>query len=129
MFQLNTHNYKLDIQLENGLYIIDSECKGKTFLANLLREYQSYGEPVASYTYNDKLNGKPIESVLISNKFKLIMIDRYDMYKGDGIDLIEECAKNSIVLMDCKHSDGLSNIDEWCWLEIIGDTIVVDDGD
>lgn len=127
MFQLNTYDYKLDIKLENGLYIIHPTCKGKTFLAKLLIKYQAYGEPVASYTYADKIHGTPIETILTPNKFKLIMIDRYDMYKGYGIELAEECARNSIVLIDCKYSGGLSDIDKWCYLEVKGDTIVVDD--
>lgn len=115
MYKLDKYLTKISIQLENGIYIFDNiSASGKTRLYKVLRECQAYGEPVASYTYNDKLLGLPIESVLMPNKYKVIMLDRYDMYEGDGASLILKCAENSIILIDCKGDFTVTNLDEWC---------------
>ena len=62
----NNYGTIIDINLENGIYIFDNQsATGKTRLCKALRDCQKYGEPVASYTYDDKLLGIPIENILI----------------------------------------------------------------
>jgi hypothetical protein len=119
MFKLNDYHVKIDIQLNNGVYIFDNEsATGKTRLAKLLLEYQSYGQPVSSYTFSDISLGRPIEAALDSDKFKVIMLDRYDMYNGVGKKLIDKCRKNSIILIDCKHNFDVTDVDDWCYIEM-----------
>ena len=119
MYKINKYGTELVFSIENGLYVFDNESAiGKTRLCKALRECQKYGEPVASYTYDDKLLNMHINSILVPNKYKVIMLDRYDMYNGDGAELIKECAKNSIVLIDCKSNLAVSTDDEWCSIQM-----------
>lgn len=126
MFRLDKYNVKINIKLENGIYTFDRESStGKTRLYKVLRQYQSVGEPVSAYTYQDKKLGIPIESVIDSSKFKLIMLDRYDMYNGDAIELIKKHSKNSIILIDCKLALKGNIDDNWCYIEMTPDLIEV----
>lgn len=126
MYRVDGYNIKLIFSLENGVYIFDNEsATGKTRLCGLMKKYQSYGEPVASYTYSDLNLGIPIESILVPDKYRVIMLDRYDMYEGAGAEKILECAETSIVLIDCKHGFSVTDEDDWCTLEMKPDTIEV----
>lgn len=126
MFKIDKYNVSVDIQLENGIYVFDNESGlGKTRLAKLFKKYQAYGEPVASYTYNDKLIGIDISNILKPNKFKVILLDRYDMYEGDGAELILKCAENAIILIDCKNDISVTADDEWCTIHMEKDKIEV----
>lgn len=126
MLVFNKYGTELVFNIENGLYIFDNEtATGKTRLYKEIRENQKYGEPIASYSYDDKLLNIPIESVLIPNKYKVILLDRYDMYEGEGAELITECAKSSIVLIDCKGEFTVTNEDDWCTVEMTASRIEV----
>lgn len=123
---MNKYDVEITTDLKNGLYVFSNEsATGKTRLAKLLRQYEAYGEPVTSYTYNDKKTNRKIEDALVPNKYSLIMLDRYDMYNGDGANLILECAKNSIVLIDTKRNLQFTNTEEWCDIEMTPEKIEV----
>lgn len=116
----------IDIQLENGIYVFDNlAATGKTRLYKELRKYQIYEGNVASYSYNDYLLGMPIESVLVSSKYKVIMLDRYDMYNGVGADLIRSCKDESIILIDCKRWLKFNVEYEFCAIEMTNKLIEV----
>ena len=122
----NDYGTLIEINLDNGIYIFDNQsATGKTRLCKALRDCQKYGEPVASYTYDDKLLEMPIERVLVPDKYKVIMLDRYDLYEGDGAELIKECADNSIILIDCKGDFTVCSTDEWCTISMAEDKIEV----
>lgn len=126
MYKTDKYNTELIFSLDNGIYIFDNEsATGKTRLCKEIRKYQKYNEPLASYTYDDKLLNMAIEKVLVPNKYKVIMLDRYDMYEGEGAELILECAKNSIILIDCKSKFTVTSEDEWCTIEMTHDKIEV----
>ncbi len=126
MYRIDKYNVLVDIQLNNGIYIFDNESGlGKTRLTKLFKKYQAYGEPVVAYTYNDKLIGVDIASVLNPQKYKVILLDRYDMYEGDGAELILKCAENSIILIDCKNDFSVTVDDEWCTINMEKDKIEV----
>lgn len=126
MYINDKYAIKIHINLENGLYVFDNEAStGKTRLFKALRDCEKSGEQIGTYTYNDKLQNRRLEDVLIPTKYKLIMLDRYDMYNGEGAELINECAKSSIVLVDCKGTFTVSSEDKWCILNMSKDTIHV----
>lgn len=127
MFEITAYKPYIYINLENGIYLFDNmSATGKTRLCRLLKNCQAYREPVAAYTYNDKLIGLPIEKVLEPGKYKVILLDRYDMYEGDGKELINECAKQSIILIDCKGKFTVTNEEELCTISLEEDKIEVD---
>lgn len=119
MYRLDSYSVEIIINLENGIYVFDNEsATGKTRLCKLFKEYQAYGEAIASYTYNDKLLGYPISKVLIPNKYKVILLDRYDLYEGDGKEFINKCANNTIILIDCKDKFTVTNEEDWCSIKM-----------
>ncbi|MDO5406783.1 MAG: hypothetical protein Q4F28_05580 [Eubacteriales bacterium] len=106
MYENNKYSMTISIQLENGVYVFNKQpATGKTRLAKELRDIQAYDGDVSSYTYNDKLLGRAI-SDCFDSRFKVILLDRYDMYNGYGAELIEKYADSSIILLDCKDVDG-----------------------
>lgn len=123
MFTINNYDIKITVNLDNGVYIFDNQsAAGKTRLCKLLKKYKVSGEPVASYTYDDKVLGLPLETVF-SPENKLIMLDRYDMYKGDADNLIKKYCNKAIILIDLKNEYAISEMDDWCIIEMTTDSI------
>lgn len=118
MIRLNNYIPEIIINLDNGVYLFSNDSVGKTRLYKELRKNQMYKENVASYSYNDYLINIPIESVLIPNKYKVVMLDRYDMYNGVGKDLISACKDSTIILIDCKKGLNFEVDYEFCYLEM-----------
>lgn len=126
MFNLSKYNTKIKIDLENGLYLFENQsATGKSRLCSVLKEYCAYGEPTFGYTYSDLLMGIDISFALNSERFKVIMLDRYDMYHGLGADLILQCKLNSIVLVDCKGIFSITNEYDWCYIDMDAHSIEV----
>ena len=124
MTKLTKYSPEINIKLSNGVYIFDNKsATGKTRLCKELRKNQKYGENVASYSYDDYLLQLPIESILVPNKYKVIMLDRYDMYNGTGADLISSCKENSIILIDCKRGLNFGIECKLCTIEMT-DTLI-----
>lgn len=120
MFKLDRYIRKIDIQLDNGIYVYNYlDNVGKTYLAKLLHQYRAIGEPVASYTYTDFCVEIKPESVLIPGKYKVIAIDRYDMFHSREIDeLMYKCAMDTIILVDCKDPRNRPLYDDIVTIEI-----------
>ena len=115
----------ITIDLPNGLYVFDNtSATGKTRLYKELVKLKAYGDNVAAYTYNDKLLGHLIEDVLNSGA-DIILLDRYDMYCGDGINLIESIKDDTVILMDCKIIPETLPDYEDCFIEMTRDSIEV----
>lgn len=126
MIELTKYYPKIKVHLENGIYLFDSKsAMGKTRLAKELKKNAYYGENVISYTYNDFRFGYSLEDILVVGKYDLIMLDRYDMYKNYGGELIKQCGKDSIVLLDCKSELGYGLLCDFCTIEMTADTIEV----
>ena len=86
----------INILLDNGIYVFDAESAiGKTWLCKQLKKLKAYGETVDAVTYNDLLAGMRLENV-VKPQNKVVRLDRYDMYREDGYELINECAATSI---------------------------------
>ena len=127
MYRNNDYTLDIKIDVPNGLYVFECESGiGKTRLFEYLRMLQIYGEPVKTFTYDDKkLYSASVESSLESNKYAVIMLDRYDMYNGDGAEVLKECAKNSIVLIDCKELLRIDTEEEVCFINMSENAIEV----
>ena len=89
---------KVNIDLDAGLYCFEMEsATGKTRLYKRLKELQIQGEPVVSYSYNDYMYGVDLVKLLeMHPNAKVIMLDRYDIFKGLYKDIIIEKSKISI---------------------------------
>lgn len=127
MYYSNKHQTEIKIDIDkHGIYTFINESGiGKTRLFKCLRSLQLSGEPISTYTYEDKLLNVPIDNALDLNKHKIIMLDRYDMYNGDGAELIIECAKTSIVLIVCNGTLNFDVADELCFIEMTANSIEV----
>lgn len=125
MYVITKYSPEIYIELENGIYIFDNEsATGKTRLSKFFKKLKAYGEPVDSFTYDDLLRGESLEKVLHSAN-RVILLDRYDLYKEKGHDLINACARDSIILIDCKTAFRGSTEDQSCFINMTEDKIEV----
>lgn len=111
MFKIDKYNIKVEFNMDNGIYVPTCEAgTGKTWLCKTLKKYNSFGESVAAYDYQDYKNSIQLKDIVIPNRYKAIMIDRYDMFSED-IDesLFNLCRNNTIIIVDSKF--GLNSID------------------
>lgn len=107
MYKIDGYDVKVEVDLENGLYVFTRRsAMGKSYLANMLRRYHSFGEPVNSYTFEDYLNNLELEAA-VGDLCKLLVVDRYDMYYGTYIQELVELSRHCIVLVDVKRPSPL----------------------
>ena len=125
MFKLDLQ-LKVIVNLEPGIYIIDSvSAIGKTYLCNFLKECNMAGYQVMGFIYSDYKLGLPIENILVPGKYKVVLLDRYDMYFDAGKELLPKCAKDTIILIDYKGRRLVAEEEDWCTIERTQDTIEV----
>lgn len=118
---------EVHIDLSNGVWLFSNESSsGKSLLCKYLKQLRKKGFPVAAYDYNDYSSGVPIESVLIPDKFDVIELDRYSLFNGIAADLIQECSKGSVILIDCKQPLKFSCQCDFCFSEICENQIIID---
>jgi hypothetical protein len=119
---------KVNIDLDAGLYCFEMEsATGKTRLYKRLKELQIQGEPVVSYSYNDYMYGVDLKELLGKHpEAKVVMVDRYDMFKGLYKDIIVERSKSSTVLIDYKANKYLDESEETCFIEMTANSITVE---
>lgn len=105
MFEVKEYFPNIKIDLCCGAYVFDIySATGKTYLYKIAEKYRHFGVPIAGYTYNDHLDCVPIKSRLDSNKFKIAILDRYDLYYGSYTNEIKEFIDGGgIILVDTKR--------------------------
>lgn len=120
MMHLTELTDKVYINIKPGLYIAGQETAcGKTYLCSMLNNYRKAGYPVTTYTYDD-LGRVDIKNELDINKYKLIFIDRYDMYNDVGhSEILDFVANGGTVILDCKEGLALRPKCKVCLVEII----------
>lgn len=102
MIDLSKYTPAIQVRLDPGVYILhDRAAGGKSYLCSLLHKLRDR-ERVDSHTYPNEF--KPAE-LLDSSKRDLVMLDRYDMYCGAGVEEIAKFAETGVVLIDCKSHD------------------------
>lgn len=116
------------IDLEPGVYWFDTEsATGKTYLYRTLQKVVSFGDTVA-YSYYDYEAGVDLAYRLRNCKdsIKVLILDRYDMYFNEYIDLIEELGDHCIILIDTKNPNGLEfGHDGVCFIQLEENKIYV----
>jgi len=125
VFSVLEYNIKVNVDLDNGLFVFDNEsATGKTRLAKLLRSYRTYGEPVVSYTYDDFMLGLDLVS-LLKPSVRLVIVDRYDLYNGYALLELAEFSKRSIVVIDCKYNFNPGIDFSWCSIDMQPTNIII----
>ncbi len=103
MYFSDRYNIKIKMYMDNGVYRLPRESAiGKTYLVSILKFLKGGGEPVMSLTHNDVCNGEELSYFIKYKDYKVVMLDRYDMYSGRFEDEIFELGKTAIVLLDAK---------------------------
>lgn len=122
MFEINRNPF-IRIDLKPGVYVFrNASGSGKTWLYNLFYTYEGFGDPVACYTYRDyKMNRDP---AIEFAKAKVIMIDRYDLYKSHLDKLIASLA-DKIILIDYKTCYAAREKDNLCQIHLYSNGIEV----
>lgn len=109
MYKLYKYKVKIEALLGPGFYIPQNESAvGKTYLANLLNRYATYGEPVGSYGYSEFVRKMRLEDALYEG-IKLFVMDRLDMYyaklSSGSIEKLNEMSKTAIIIADLKGEE------------------------
>lgn len=106
MLEYTIFGIKIKIKNISGIYIMGSNsATGKTRLFKLLRKLSEIEKSIVTYTYNDEKCGTFLDDILSEkDNVKLIIIDRFDMLKNKYETFLPEYAKNTVILIDCKHN-------------------------
>lgn len=104
MFSTEKYATNIHVYLDNGLYIFTNySATGKSYLSELCYKYGAYGEPIGRFSYEQFANGDSLEEITKRRPYRLFVVDRYDMYVGEGRDALLKLAKDCIVLVDLKQ--------------------------
>ena len=123
--QIFSNGVKITFHLEKGVYVFPPiSATGKTYLAKLVRYSCTAGARVFSYSYTDYYIGLPIAKAFDSEKYDVVILDRYDMYVGEGLAEMKDFSRNGLVLVDCK-SEYLDSCSEICLIALKKDSIDV----
>lgn len=125
MIAFEDYKTAIYIRLEPGIWVFDSETVGKTRLCKCLRDLEVEGYPVCGYTFEDLELGRKLSDILADKKYKLIMLDRYDLYSDMEHEAICKAAEYAIVLIDCKAGFKGSCNDEPCYINMTRNSIEV----
>lgn len=105
------------------MFVKDS-ADGKSYLCNLLRKLSTADNRVNSYTYSDK-SVFSLAQLFENKALELVMLDRYDMYSGEGVAELAEFSKGGIVLIDSKNYEFPLRVTT-CFLTMSADEIVIE---
>lgn len=99
MMEFRDYTPAVTVSLENGLYVFDSEsASGKTYLGLTLQRMSSR-EPVDYVTYSTR---DRLEQLLENEKLRLLVIDRYDLYRHMCNKEIRQFGTRGVALVDLK---------------------------
>ena len=118
MIDLKKPSIYIKVDADIGLYLFECEAAtGKTRLYKELIKTDAVRSNIAAFSYNDYVRGFRL-SEIVHEETKLVLIDRYDMFRSDEIDsLLNEYAKSRTVLVDLKRYDKAK-------LVVTGDAII-----
>lgn len=101
----------IEIDAEPGIYEFNNlDFSGKSWLCRLLKSGNKQGLPVNGYDYNDFKTGVDIKTVL-NEKNKIVVLDRYTMYRGAGIEELKSLSGSTLVLIDNKIEYNYGRLD------------------
>lgn len=123
MIEFIAMNRKVNIDLEPGLYSFHPDsATGKTLLVKMVK---SIGEKdKIAITYHDIIMGLDIGKV-ISNKPKLLILDRFDLYDYEAVRLESLKYADCITLVDYKTERKFCDFDDTCFVELDKDKLEV----
>lgn len=114
---------EVDIRLKNGVYVfLCDSSTGKTYLASILKKME-YVDNVISFSYSDSEANLITMNRCIGKS--VVMFDRYDLYAGKYIDIINKIKDSSIVLMDYKFTSNFNLCMKDCIIELESNSIEV----
>lgn len=124
-------NKGIRIQLNNGVYVFDSEsATGKTYLWSMLKGLTSRDD-IMCISYPEAKMIKSLYDVDGIENVHLIFLDRYDMYSPKYNQEIEQLASHCSILLDCKQCENYEGQVEYCTikmtrhsLEVVGDDVI-----
>lgn len=103
MWRCSDFSVHLRAELSNGFYLFSEQSLGKSYLTKLIKRYEI--QNVVAYSYEDYQNAVDLAE-LLTDKVKLVVVDRYDRFGGYCLSDLVNQAKKSIVLVDWKQMDG-----------------------
>lgn len=118
-------NKDIRIQLNNGVYVFDSEsATGKTYLWSMLRGLTSRND-IMCISYPEAKMIKSLYSIDDIENVRLVFLDRYDMYSPKYSHEIKQLASHCSILLDCKQCENYEGPVEYCTLKMTRDSLEV----
>lgn len=114
MYKRDDIRVKVDIQLENGIYVfLPYSATGKTYLKKQLEYCRSLGDNVIAYTYSDLRRGLSLQASIdaLEANPDVIMLDRYDLYSTEFWDIINKYKSSSIILLNCMNESVIDDLE------------------
>lgn len=127
MLNLLCNGMMIRINLDNGIYQVDPvSASGKSYLYSMLQELDR--EDILSLSYKDMklLANKEAKNELFSRDYKLILIDRYDLYNGVLNEYLQRYNEKAIVIVDLKQKSE-DWIDHMCEFNLTKDELEVNE--
>ena len=128
MYKLD-YNISININLSNGIYtFFPMSGIGKSRLYSTIRSYMADPKLNAyAVTYADLQRGENVDIEIDKRNPKLIIFDRYNLYKGQFLDTIKKYMNDAIILIDYKGIQDILNglPDEQCYIDMTEDNIEV----
>lgn len=100
--RLTAGDLTIDINCRNGLYAFyDDSATGKSYLTKVLKALMVSGsEDICAITYDELLTEEVYVDILMRRQYKVVILDRLDLYITDRIeDCINKIKKNCVVLV------------------------------
>lgn len=129
MYKRDDIRVKVDIQLENGIYVfLPYSATGKTYLMKQLEYCRGLEDNVIAYTYSDLRRGLSLQASIdaLEANPDVIMLDRYDLYSTEFWGIINKYKSSSIILLNCMNESVIDDLEyDYADIELAKDKITV----
>lgn len=103
MYEYECNGISIKIKIDKGLYSFPRRsATGKSYLGYLLNCLRTM-QRVRVYTYENYCDGVSLKSILSSEKYDVVYLDRSDHYYEEFIADLLEFSKKHLALMDAKY--------------------------
>jgi uridine kinase len=125
MLYIQCGGIHIKIDLPNGIYSMGTmAASGKTYLIKLLSQVTSQKD-IICISYNNYLYIDSLTKLADKLSAKVIILDRYDMYRDAFKEDILQLKEKTVILLDSKHGTSFDEFVEVCIVDFRKDCLEV----
>jgi uridine kinase len=125
MLDIQCDRKHIKIDLPNGIYSMGTmSASGKTYLTKLLSQVTSQKD-IICISYNNYLYIDSLTKLADKLNAKVIILDRYDMYREAFKEDILQLKEKTVILLDSKHGTSFDEFVEVCTVDFRKDCLEV----